>query len=54
MGLFPFFKKKEFFSVQDKEQIVQAIRMAEKETSGEIRIYVESKNPYVDPIDPPS
>lgn len=51
MGLFPFFKKKEFFSVQDKEQIVQAIRMAEKETSGEIRIYVESKNPYVDPID---
>lgn len=51
MRLFPFFKKKEFFSAKDKEQIVEAIRMAEKETSGEIRIYVESKNAYVDAID---
>jgi uncharacterized membrane protein len=51
MRLFPFFKKKEFFSAEDKEQIVESIRMAEKETSGEIRIYVESKNPYVDAID---
>jgi uncharacterized membrane protein len=51
MGIFPFFKKKEFFSAKDKEQIVEAIRMAEKETSGEIRIYVESKNAYVDAID---
>jgi uncharacterized membrane protein len=51
MGIFSFFKKKEFFSVADKEQIVEAIRMAEKETSGEIRIYVESKNAYVDAID---
>jgi uncharacterized membrane protein len=51
MRLFPFFKKREFFSAEDKEQIVESIRMAEKETSGEIRIYVESKNPYVDAID---
>ena len=51
MQLFPLFKKKEFFSAADKEQIVEAIRMAEKETSGEIRIYVESKNAYVDAID---
>lgn len=51
MNIFPFFKKKEFFSVADKEQIVESIRMAEKETSGEIRIYVESKNPFMDPID---
>ena len=51
MGFFPFFRKKEFFSVTDKEQIVEAIRYAEKETSGEIRIYVESKNPFMDPID---
>ncbi|MBS1496490.1 MAG: TPM domain-containing protein [Bacteroidetes bacterium] len=51
MGIFPFFKKKEFFSAKDKEQIVDAIRHAEKRTSGEIRIYVESKNPYVDAID---
>jgi uncharacterized membrane protein len=49
--MFSLFKKKEFFSAKDKEQIVEAIRMAEKETSGEIRIYVESRNAYVDAID---
>ncbi|MEP6712818.1 MAG: TPM domain-containing protein [Ferruginibacter sp.] len=52
MGIFSIFKKKkEFFSVADKGQIVQAIRLAEKATSGEIRVYVESKNPFVDAID---
>jgi uncharacterized membrane protein len=51
VALFPLFKKKEFFSAEDKEQIVQSIRLAEKETSGEIRIFVESKNAFVDPID---
>ena len=51
MGIFPFFKKREFFSAEDKAQIVEAIRLAEKETSGEIRIYIESKNAYVDAID---
>src|SRR5437868_4773040 len=51
MGIFPLFKKKEFFSAEDKAEIVEAIRLAEKETSGEIRIYVEGKNPFVDPID---
>lgn len=49
--MFSLFKKKAFFSDKDQEQIVQAIRMAEKETSGEIRIYVESRNAYVDAID---
>ncbi|HQW84844.1 MAG TPA: TPM domain-containing protein [Ferruginibacter sp.] len=51
MGLFPFFKKKDFFSAEEKQQIVDAIRIAEKETSGEIRVYVESKNSYVDAVD---
>ncbi len=51
MGIFPLFKKKEFFSPEDKAQIVGAIRKAETETSGEIRVYVESKNSYVDAID---
>ena len=51
MGIFPFFKQREFFSANDKAEIVEAIRLAEKETSGEIRIYVESKNAYMDPID---
>ena len=49
--MFSLFKKREFFSAADKAQIVEAIRLAEKETSGEIRIYVESKNPFVDAID---
>lgn len=51
MGIFPFFKKRQFFSAEEKKQIVDAIRIAEKETSGEVRVYVESKNSYVDAID---
>ena len=51
MGIFSFFKKRVFFSAADNAQIVEAIRLAEKQTSGEIRIYVESKNAYVDAID---
>ena len=51
MGLFSFFKKQDFFSAEEKARIVEAIRVAEKETSGEIRIYVEGKNPFMDPID---
>ena len=51
MGLFSLFKKKDFFSAEEKARIVEAIRIAEKETSGEIRIYVEERNPFMDPID---
>lgn len=51
MGIFPFFKKKPFFSVSEQAMIVEAIRIAEKETSGEIRLYVESHNPLIDPLE---
>jgi uncharacterized membrane protein len=52
MGIFSFFNKpKKFFSATDNEQIVQAIRNAEKETSGEVRVYVESRNPLVNVMD---
>ena len=52
MGILSFLHKpKEFFSAEDKEQIVQAIRNAERETSGEVRIYVESRNPMVNVMD---
>ena len=52
MGIFSFLQKpKEFFSAQEKEQIVNAISIAEKETSGEIRIYVESHNSMVNVMD---
>ena len=52
MGIFSFLHKPtDFFSAEDKEQIVKAIRNAEKETSGEVRIYVESRNPMVNVMD---
>jgi uncharacterized membrane protein len=47
----PFFSKKDFFSDVEKNQIVAAIREAERQTSGEIRLYVESRCRFVDPLD---
>jgi len=43
--MFNLFKRKavDFFSPQDKEQIVAAIKKAEHRTSGEIRVYIESE-----------
>ena len=51
MALFPFFKKKKLLSAADEERVVTAIRAAEKYTSGEIRVYVESHCRFVDPVD---
>jgi uncharacterized membrane protein len=52
MGIFSFFsKKQDWFSPQENESIVNAIRTAEKRTSGEIRVFVESRCSYVDAID---
>ena len=51
MGLFPLFKKKEFFSPADNEKVVQAIRNAEMRTSGEIRVFVENRCRFVDAMD---
>jgi uncharacterized membrane protein len=47
----PFLSKKDFFSEEEKKQIVDAIREAEQQTSGEIRVYVESRCRFVDPLD---
>jgi uncharacterized membrane protein len=49
--MFSLFKKKDLFSVEENERIVAAIRNAEKRTSGEVRIYIEPKNPLVDPLE---
>lgn len=46
-----FSRKKPFFSPEENEQIVHAIQEAEKQTSGEIRIFVESHCKYVDALD---
>lgn len=44
-------KKKEFFTPEEKSRMVEAIQKAEKHTSGEVRVFVESKCKYVDPVD---
>lgn len=52
MGLFSFFKKpKQYFAPPQMEQFVAAIRNAEKQTSGEVRVYIESRNPLVSTIE---
>ena len=53
MGLLSFFRKKpnSFFSEAEQDSIVSVIREAERATSGEIRIFVESKNPMMDVMD---
>ena len=49
--MFSLFKKKDFFSKEENEKIVAAIRQAEKSTSGEVRVYVESRCKFMDPLD---
>jgi len=51
--MFSFFKPKQqkFFSPEEEAKIINAIREAEQQTSGEIRLYIESKNRFVDPLD---
>jgi uncharacterized membrane protein len=39
MAIFPFARKKEFFSHPEQQAILEAIRLAEQKTSGEIRIF---------------
>jgi uncharacterized membrane protein len=47
----PFFKKKPFFTEAEQQQVVRAIQAAERQTSGEIRVYVESRCRFVNPLD---
>lgn len=51
MSLFPLFKRKGLFSKEENDLIVEAIRSAEQQTSGEIRVYVESRCRFLDPLD---
>lgn len=43
-------KAKDFFTAAESEQIVQAIRDAEKSTSGEIRVHLEERCKVGDPL----
>lgn len=51
MALFPSFRKSDFFSEEEKKQVVEAIQAAELTTSGEVRIFIESRCRFVDPLD---
>lgn len=50
--MFGLFRKKpeSYFTQQDQDAIVEAIRKAEQRTSGEIRIYIEGKCRMVNPV----
>ena len=45
------FKKKSLLSSEDNKRVVEAIRATEQLTSGEIRVYLESRNPLVSTIE---
>ena len=47
----PLFQRKEFFTDEEKQNIVDAVRSAEQRTSGEVRVFVESRCRYVNAID---
>jgi len=49
--LFPWQKEKDFFSEQEKQQLFEAIQKAEQRTSGEVRLFVESRCRFIDPVD---
>jgi uncharacterized membrane protein len=51
--MFKLFSKKpqHFFSVEEQEQIVAAVKSAEHRTSGEVRVFVESKCAFVHAVD---
>lgn len=48
---FTLFKKPALFTVDEQGKITGAIREAEQRTSGEIRVFIESKCKFVDPLD---
>lgn len=53
MGLLDFLKPKpkDIFSDADEQAIVAAVRNAERRTSGEVRVFIESRCRFVDAVD---
>ncbi|RYY38825.1 MAG: TPM domain-containing protein [Chitinophagaceae bacterium] len=53
MGIFSRFfgRKEDFFTDEQKAQLVQAIQSAERRTSGEVRVFIESRCSYLDAVD---
>lgn len=48
---FPWQKERTFFTAEEQQRIVTAVQQAELQTSGEVRVFVESKCNYVDALD---
>lgn len=48
---FPWQKKKEFFSAEERQQLVAAIQKAEQRTSGEVRLFIENRCRFVNAVD---
>ena len=44
-------RKNKFFNPEEIHLIVHAVKAAEKQTSGEVRVFIESKCRYMDAID---
>ena len=53
MGLFSFWKSDtaNYFSPVEKEAILATIKQAEQQTSGEVRVYIESRCKFVNALD---
>jgi uncharacterized membrane protein len=51
VNLFPWKQPKEFINPAGRQQILEAINKAEMQTSGEVRLFIESKCRYVDAVD---
>jgi len=47
----PFFSRRPLLNPAEQKQVVAAIQAAEQRTSGEIRVFVESRCRFVDPLD---
>ncbi len=44
-------RKARFFTHEEASRVLEAIRIAEQKTSGEIRVFIESRCKYVNPMD---
>jgi len=51
LKIFPWQKKPVFFQPEERQAITKAITIAEERTSGEVRVFIESRCRYVDAID---
>ncbi|MFL5739154.1 MAG: TPM domain-containing protein [Flavisolibacter sp.] len=51
MAIFPWQKRKSFFNDEEEKSLVSAIQNAEQRTSGEVRVFVESRCRYMDAVD---